>query len=62
MKTYTFIAAIAVCLQFVSCSTDDMDVVSQRSKKNNFPDSHATYNKERDSLNLGEPLPPKPKG
>jgi hypothetical protein len=58
MKIYYFIAAVAVCALFVSCSNDDL--TEQNIKFEEFESSN-NISIARDSL-VGEPVPPKPKG
>lgn len=57
MKIYYFIAAVAVCALFVSCSNDD--IIEQNLKTEEF-DSSNYLSIARDSL-VGDPVPPKGK-
>ena len=62
MKTYSFIAAFVICILFASCSNDDTATVFQhRSTTFYSTDTYDLYSKEGDTLNEGEPIPPKGK-
>ncbi|MBV2196824.1 MAG: hypothetical protein KUL78_10025 [Flavobacterium sp.] len=60
MKIYYFIAAVAVCAFFVSCSNDDQENLYQNEIQQ--PNTEGLLVKEGDSLVQGIPVPPKPKG
>lgn len=62
MKIYSFIAALAVCALLASCSNDDQENLQQKEIEIQQPDTEDILLKEGDSLVLGDPFPPKPKG
>jgi hypothetical protein len=63
MKTYSFIAAIAIALLLTSCSADSEETYTKPEQVQKF-DSFSIYAREGDTLSRGdgEPVPPKPKG
>lgn len=61
MKIYYFIAAVAVCALFVSCSNDDYNEVTNQSNIVTNLENDDIFAKEIDSLSYGEPIPPKRK-
>lgn len=64
MKIYYFIAAVAVCAFLTSCSNDDQENFYQKEFETQSWDSNSQYiiNNEGDSIFIGDPYPPKPKG
>jgi len=62
MKIYSFIAALAVCALLVSCSNDDQENLQQKEIEIQQPDTEDILLKEGDSIFIGDPVPPKPKG
>lgn len=62
MKIYYFIAAVAVCALFVSCSNDDQENLYQNEFETQPLDSEDIMSKYGDSISIGDPYPPKPKG
>lgn len=63
MKTYTFIAAIALSLLLTSCSTDGDETTYTKPKQAKNFDSLNTFAREADSssASAGEPSKPKSK-
>lgn len=62
MKIYSFIAAVAVCALLASCSNDDQENSQLREVEIQQPNAENILLKEGDSLVVGDPFPPKPKG
>ncbi len=62
MKIYSFIAALAVCALFASCSNDDQENLQQKEVEIQQIDTEDILLKEGDSIYIGDPVPPKPKG
>lgn len=63
MKNTIFIAAFAVIItSMISCSYDENEIQPKQTPKIYELDNNNLYSKDGDSIFIGEPIPPKPKG
>lgn len=61
MKIYSFIAAVAVCALFVSCSNDDAILTKNETSNIKYNNDINRNGVQNDSLIAGDPFPPKSK-